>query len=132
MTISALARKLQVKPGFKVALVNPPSGYADRLAPLPEGATVAKRLGRDLDMVQVFVKDAAELNRVVERSVAAVKPGGLLWICYLKGGKRAGTDLNRDILWAAMELRNLVGVTLVSVDDAWSAMRFRPIEDVGK
>ena len=51
---------------------------------------------------------------------------------------KAGTDLNRDILWNAVKtspggrLQGLTGVTLVSLDDIWSAMRFRPSERVGQ
>ena len=52
-------------------------------------------------------------------------------MCYPKGGRKAGTDLNRDILWNLMQGRGLVGVTLVAVDNEWSAMRFRPPELVG-
>jgi hypothetical protein len=54
----------------------------------------------------------------------------MLWVCYPKGSKNS-TDLSRDVLWKAMEENGLVGVTLVAVDDTWSAMRFRPIDRVG-
>jgi hypothetical protein len=43
-----------------------------------------------------------------------------------KGGKRAGTDLNRDILWSLVEQHGWAGVRLVAIDDTWSSMRFRP------
>ena len=87
--------------------------------------------GEDLDFVQVFVRDSAELARLGPAALGAVKPDGLLWICYPKGGRKAGTDLNRDILWKLMEERGLAGVTLVAVDESWSAMRFRPSGRVG-
>jgi hypothetical protein len=128
---SALARKLLVKPGHRLSLFNAPAGYRERLEPLPAGATVVETDGDGLDFVQLFVKDAGELERIGPSALRAVKPDGLLWICYPKGGVKAGTDLNRDILWQKVGEMGLAGVTLVAVDETWSAMRFRPPNRVG-
>ena len=127
--MSPLARKLLIKPGSRVALVNPPPGYAARLRPLPDDATLVD-VQPELDVLQVFVHDRAALDQAAS-SLGSVRTGGLLWVCYPKGGRRAGTDLNRDLLWEAMAEHGLTGVTLVSVDDTWSAMRFRPAGEVG-
>jgi len=61
-----------------------------------------------------------------------LKKDGLFWICYPKGSSKIKTDLNRDILWAAMGKFGLAGVSLISIDNVWSAMRFRPTDKVGK
>lgn len=127
--MSALARKLQIKPGTRIALVNPPAGYAARLEPLPDGAQVVD-LQPGLDVVQVFARDRAELERAAG-ALGSVRDGGLLWVCYPKGGEKAGTDLDRDLLWQELSKLGLAGVTLVAVDDTWSAMRFRPADQVG-
>jgi hypothetical protein len=127
--VTPLARKLQIKAGSRIALVNAPEGYAERLQPLPDGAEVVD-LRPGLDVVQVFAHDRAELERVAG-AFGSVRDGGLLWVCYPKGGRKAGTDLNRDLLWERMSQDGLAGVTLVAVDDAWSAMRFRPADQVG-
>jgi hypothetical protein len=132
MPPSALARKLLIRPAHRVALMNVPPGYADRLQPLPDGAELVDAPRAGADVVQVFVHDSAELERLAPGAIKALKPDGLLWVCYLKGGRKAGTDLNRDVLWELMGKRtNLVGVSLVAVDDTWSAMRFRRPEKVG-
>jgi len=129
---SPLARKLQLKPGHRLLLLNPPPGYAAALEPLPDGAEVVAEARPGLDFVQLFVRDQAALERDAGAAIAAVKPDGRLWICYPKGGVKAGTDLNRDILWRLVEARGLVGVSLVAVDETWSAMRFRPGAAVGR
>ena len=127
--MSPLSRKLLIKPGSRVALINPPAGYAERLRPLPDDAALVD-VQPGLDVLQVFVQDRAALDQVAP-ALGSVRTGGLLWVCYPKGGRRAGTDLNRDLLWEAMAVRGLTGVTLVSVDDMWSAMRFRSAGEVG-
>src|SRR5438046_1073697 len=131
MAVSPIAEKLLIKPGMRVMVIDAPEGYFRKLEPLPDGVALVPS-GSDLDAVQVFVKNSDELTQVAARAAQAVKKDGLLWISYLKGGKKARTDLNRDILVEKMKEYDLVGVSLVSLDDAWSAMRFRRHEDVGK
>jgi hypothetical protein len=126
-----LAKKLLLKPGQRAAVINAPPGYADRLQPLPAGVELSHTPGKDLDFLQVFVKNVAEVEHVAVPAIQAVKHDGLLWVCYPKGGKKAGTDLNRDILWQHLSTHGIQGVALVALDDTWSAMRFRPAEKVG-
>jgi hypothetical protein len=126
MPSSALAKKLQIKPRAKVALVNAPAGIEAKLRPLPAGAAIESEGGAH-DAVIAFAKDQAELTRVAPQAIRAVKPDGLLWLCYPKGAAKVKTDLNRDVLWQIVEERHeLEGVTLVAIDETWSAMRFRP------
>ena len=124
-----LADKLLIKADLRVLLLNAPIGYAKKLEPLPDGATVTDKRGK-ADVVIAFVRDSAELKRLAT-SFGALEEEAVLWVCYPKGGTKAGTDLDRDILHAAMAKHELTGVSLVAVDDTWSAMRFRAPEDVG-
>jgi len=125
-----LAQKLLIKPDATVLLLNAPIGYARKLAPLPRGATFTDKRGRPADVVVAFVRDSTELKRLAS-GFAALEEDAVLWVCYPKGGARAGTDLDRDVLHAAMEKHELAGVSLVAFDETWSAMRFRAPEDIG-
>ena len=127
--VSPLARKLLIKSGQRGALCNAPAGYEHVLDPLPEGASLAAESGSDLDFVLVFARNAGELEAYAPQASNALKPSGLFWVAYPKGGKKAGTDLNRDLLWDLMGRHGWVGVTLVAVDATWSAFRFRPSGD---
>jgi hypothetical protein len=127
---AGLASKLLIKPDSRVLLLNAPIGYAKKLEPLPAGATLTDKRGGTANVVIAFVRDSAELKRL-SPSFGALEEDAVLWVCYPKGGTKAGSDLNRDILHAAMEKHELTGVSLVAVDDTWSAMRFRAPEDVG-
>jgi hypothetical protein len=131
VSVSALAKKLQLQPGQRGLLLNPPAGYAERLQPMPAGTHLVTD-GDGLDFVHVFAHNTIELDQRAPRAIAAVRPDGLLWVCYPKGGARAGTDLNRDLLWERLSRHGLAGVTLVAIDGTWSAMRFRPAGQVGR
>src|SRR5687767_9476899 len=118
-----LAKKLQIKPGHKVGLVNAPQGIATKFTSLPEGATLSEKAVKGSDVVVGFLRKEAELSKVAEAAQKAVKPEGLLWLCYMKGGAKVGTDLNRDILWRAAKPLGLEANSQIALDDEWSAMR---------
>ena len=130
-----LVKKLLIKPGRRVAILNAPPGYRAELGTLPDGVTVIDRMdaapSAGCDVVQMFVKDLAEVARLTSEAERALKPGGILWICYPKGASKMKTDLNRDILWEALAPHGLSPVALVAVNAVWSAMRFRPSAEVG-
>jgi hypothetical protein len=122
---AALAKKLKLKPGARAAVVGAPEGYLERLGQ-PAGTTVGTVLDGPLDWIQVFVADSAELAAVVPGITKAVAPDGLVWISYPKGSSKRQTDLTRDRGWEPLEGSDLMWLSLVSVDDTWSAFGLRP------
>lgn len=124
----ALAKKLQLKPGMRVIILNAPEGYLDRLTPLLEGATFVEQ--GPADWAQVFARNRAEVDALAPQGIAAVTRGGVLWLCYPKGGAKAGTDINRDTGWDVMLAAGWGPVTQVALDEKWSALRWRPEADV--
>ncbi len=65
-------------------------------------------------------------------AVSAVKHDGLLWISYPKRSSKVETDITRDVGWEAVTQAGLRAVTQVSINDVWSALRFRPVDRIGK
>jgi hypothetical protein len=122
---SPIAKKLLIKPGHKVLLLNAPSGMDVALRPLPEGAVLSTTPRGEYDVVLTFVLTMADIDNGVPVAVKALKPGGLLWMAYQKKSA-AKTDISRDVGWDAAHAAGLEGVSLVAVDETWSAMRFRP------
>jgi hypothetical protein len=112
-----VSSKLQLKPGQSVAVLNLQPGLV-----LP--SVVTAPTAADADAVIAFVVRQDELGSA-EQAVAAARADRLAWICYPKGGQ-LGTDLNRDRLVAALAEHGVQPVRQVSIDDTWSALRFRP------
>jgi hypothetical protein len=127
-----LLKKLRMQPDQRVLILNAPPGYLDTLGELPEGVEVAERAEGTFDFVQAFAKDLAELERLAPVAVEAVKHDGLLWISYPKKSSKIESDLDRDMVWQAVAKTGLRAVSQVSVDDVWSAIRFRPAEKLEK
>lgn len=106
-------------------MIGAPPDYVARLDP-PSGATIGTTLAGPLDWIQVFVGTSAELAVVLPEVTAALDPAGLVWISYPKGSSRRQTDLTRDKGWEPLEDSDLMWLSLVSVDDVWSAFGLRP------
>ena len=88
--------------------------------------------GKDRDAVHLFVKNVDELNKYAQKAMDVVKFDGLLWISYPKQSSKIKTDINRDVAWKMELKKGMQAVSAVSIDDIWSALRFRPIDKVGK
>ena len=125
--VSPLAKKLRLRPGSRAAVVGAPPGYLDRLA--PDDVTVSESLVGPLDWVQVFVRSSAELAAVVPGLVASIEPEGQVWISYPKGSSKLQTDLTRDRGWEPLQDADLMWLSLVSIDNVWSAFGLRPYRD---
>lgn len=117
-----LAAKLQIKPGTRVALVAAPADGPDLTGIGPAAADPA-----EAGAVIAFVLTAAELAGVATPAIDAARDDRLAWIAYPKAGQ-LGTDINRDSLAQAVAQLGVRPVRQVSLDDIWSALRFRPAQ----
>ncbi len=131
--LSALAKKLRMAPNHHVAVINAPPGYVVQLAPAPADLYTALTDSTLYDVVQLFVNTVDELRTLGPSAIKAVKPDGLLWIAYPKGGSAAGaTDLpatpwwtKRDVLGEITGETGYKPVAFVKLDDTWTALRFK-------
>lgn len=130
MAEKSLATKLLLKPGQRVAVVNAPEGYVKGLGPLPDGVHVSEAPEGSYDLVQLFVQSKADADRYAQAAIAATKPGGILWVSYPKKSGAIKTDISRDNGWEAFFATGWRPVTQIALDETWSALRFRPTEDV--
>lgn len=87
--------------------------------------------GAAYDAIQAFCRDSAALAAVAPAAIAAYRTGRVLLLSYPKGGAKAGTDLNRDAGWEPLTAAGFRPVRQVSIDDVWSAVRWRLVEEVG-
>ena len=132
MADTPLTKKLAIKPGYKLLILNAPDGYIGSLNPLPEGATIHTSMAgaSGFDFVQVFVRSKADVNTSARSAIGVLKPGGLLWFAFPKKTSKIKTDVARDVGWDTLTDMAYGPVTAIAIDDTWSALRFRPNSEV--
>jgi hypothetical protein len=115
-----LAKKLHLKPGMRVAVVNAPDG----LWFAAPGVTVEKSLKRDLDLVMLFTTTQKDLKAQWPKALASVKQDGALWVAYPKKTSGIQTDLGMGE-WEATKGGDWNPVAMIGIDDSWSSVRFK-------
>ena len=131
--LSVLAKKLRLAPGHHVVVLNAPPGYMAQLLPAPSDLATELKPSELYDVVQLFVNNTDELRSLGPGAIRAVKPDGLLWIVYPKGGKtRGATDLpatpwwtKRDVLGEITAETGYKPIAFVKIDETWTALRFK-------
>jgi hypothetical protein len=116
-----VSTKLLIKNG--ATLWVSPAARLELLGPLPNGVATATGPD-DASVAVVFVDDAAAVRAMLDTDGARLGSPAVLWIAYPKGGR---ADINRDTLWPMFVALRLRPITQVSIDDTWSALRFRPL-----
>jgi hypothetical protein len=128
MTVNPIAKKLGIRPGMRALIVAAPPGYLKLLAPLPEGVVVSSAKNGVYPFVQFFATNLAQIGKSAPGLLKHAVPGALVWIAYPKKTSGIESDLNRDIVCEAMSGTGWRPVSIVAIDETWSALRFRPIE----
>jgi len=80
----------------------------------------------------VFINDNKEYLDFLKNNLKNIEVDSVLWFAYPKGTSKIKTDINRDTIRTTGEEFGITTVTAISINDIWSALRFRPIEKVGK
>jgi hypothetical protein len=118
-----LPRKLGIKPGMKLAFLGAPQDFDATLGELPDGLSVARRLGGHKDLVVVFVTRRAELERRLPALRAAIAPNGMLWTAWPKRTSGVETDITEDVVRDVALPTGLVDTKVCAIDATWSGLR---------
>jgi hypothetical protein len=116
---------------MRLLLAHAPNGFAAALDPLPDDVTVETAPQEPAyDAVIVCVTSIAEAETRPAAAGQKVKPGGLFWTCYPKKTGAIRTDITRDKGWDTLMAAGWGPVSQVSVNETWSALRWRPETDI--
>jgi Protein of unknown function (DUF3052) len=116
--MTALATKLRIVDGRSVRLMRAPDRHVPLLGPVEQSRATA-------DVVLLYARSRAQLDRDAAAAIAAVEDDGVLWICYPKRSAGTPSDLSREVVREAMGRHGWRAVSQVSIDETWSALRFR-------
>ena len=119
-----LLKKLGIKSGFEVYIVNPITSYLELLGPLPEGTTNVDAPSSKVDFIHFFCKEEQHLLAELPRLKALLKPAAMLWLSWPKKASKIETDLNRELIREHGLTAGLVDVKVCAVDENWSGLKF--------
>ena len=125
-------KKLKIDKFDKVVVLNAPEAFTELLKNFK--GSVNKKIIGQYSYIQVFITSQSEFVQLGESLTNAIDGDGYLWVCYPKGTSKnyKKVDCNRDTIREAIISYGFEGVFMISLDDDWSAMRFRNSKYVGK
>jgi len=126
-----VGRKLGLNPGMRALILASPPSYLKLLTPLADGLAVSSRTHERYQFMQVFVTRLSEVRYFAKKLLKHAAPNALVWISYPKKTSRTNSNLSRDIIREAMCGAGWRAVSIVAIDEVWSALRFRPAGQVG-
>ncbi len=119
---SGLPEALGIRAGARMAVVEPPTGFAEALEPLPEQVQLLPLSEPGLDVVVFFTRDAKHLVSRMPALVRALALSGRLWIAWRPDATPALDEV----------LVRQVGLEVGLVDDRraqllpeWTGLRLR-------
>ena len=119
-----LAKKLGIKEGSRIGLVNAPKGFEDYLGELPDNAQFVSRLTNSLDIILLFVLTERALARDFSKLSKKLKSNGMIWIAWPKKSSGVTTDLAFENVQRIGLDAGLVDVKICAIDDTWSGLKF--------
>ena len=126
--MSPIAKKLLIKPGKSWLFYNAPDNYLAAIEPLPEGVTATFNPEGKIDGMQLFVIDSADLGKTLGVVAPLLTPDIIIWVTYPKKASGIKTDLEMTKSWDEATRYGLRPVAAIGIDENWTAIRLRPIE----
>lgn len=118
-----LVKKLGIKEGVEVHLVNAPPHYRKLLEPLPEGVRFAPRVTSASDLVHVFALRKTELGKLLRALRPKLKADGMVWVSWPKKASKVPTDITEDTVRELCLPLGFVDIKVCAVDETWSGLK---------
>lgn len=118
-----LPKKLGIKPGARVTLLDAPDRFAEVLRPLPDGVQFSDSLRADADLILWFVTSARGYGRRLASVRRAIGRDGL-WVIWPKKSSGVVTDMNESVVRDAALATGIVDYKVCAVDHTWSGLKF--------
>ena len=125
-----LLSKLNYKGQLRIAVINAEQSFYKAVADELKGVITDDDIDQrcPYDFMIIFVKSASEVEILAPVALHNLTADGILWFCYpKKSSARSSSGLERDKGWKPLNDAGFYGIRMVSVDENWSAMRFRNI-----
>jgi hypothetical protein len=117
-----LVKKLGIKPGGLLLLVNEPDGFRHLLVGLPDD--VISEPEDEADVIVFFSAVAAEIRKQVPRLKKRLAPGGGLWVAWPKKASGVETDVTFEVVQPTGLATGLVDNKVCAIDATWTGLRF--------
>ena len=133
--MTPLFAKLNFKHQKEVILLNQPQELEQEVRAMEAFTTFITKLSPKINIAfaLIFVKSKSEIDTIAGKINNHISEDAILWFAFPKSAsKKYAADINRDNGWEGLKSIGLETVRIVSIDEDWSALRFRKLEFIKK
>jgi hypothetical protein len=118
-----LVKKLGIRPGLTVQVIDAPAPYGDIVDGLPADLKRVARTTASTRFVHLFVRDAARLQRTLASLRDKLPTDATVWVSWPKKAARVATDITEDTVRALALPLGFVDVKVCAIDATWSGLK---------
>ena len=123
-----LPKKLGIKSGDVVALLNAPEDFETTLGELPADVVLRHSARGNNDLMIWFAKNRRDYETKLDKVRSQFGEGGL-WIAWPKKSSGIETDLNGNVVREVALATGLVDYKVCAIDETWSGHKFARRKD---
>jgi hypothetical protein len=112
-----LPKKLGIKPGHRVMVLNAPAGFA------LEDVPVVTRASGMADVILSFHTRRADLGKRLPVLRERMEQAAGLWIAWPKKAAKLDTDIDENVVRELAFANRLVDNKVAAIDETWSGLR---------
>ena len=118
-----LIKKLGIKSGMRICIMNQPSEYSELLGELPDDVELLQ-LEAAPHFIHFFALHAGQLAADLDAVLKHLGQASMLWISWPKKSSGIETDIDGNVIRSMLRPRGLIDVKVCAVDEVWSAVKF--------
>jgi UTP-glucose-1-phosphate uridylyltransferase len=117
-----LAKKLGIKTGFHIKLVNAPKNYFNLFTDLPDNLIFTDD-GIKKDLIHFFTKQEDEFINNLPLLKDQINANGIIWVSWPKKASKIVTDITETTIRNYAIQTGLVDIKVCAVDEIWSGLK---------
>lgn len=118
-----LFKKLGLKEGFVVKLINVPANYNELVGDFVSKLIVKSKFSEGFDFIHFFTNSIADLEKNLPQLKTQIKKNGIIWVSWYKKSAGKTSELNDNIIRDTALSAGLVDVKVCAIDNDWSGLK---------
>jgi hypothetical protein len=123
-------KKLQIKPGYVVKVVDAPEQAAAIFGNIPSDVAINYNDEVDFNVLITFTINKDQLNKQIQSNLEKIDAKTIIWIFYPKKSSKIKSDLNLMKSWEELNTFGLTPCASAAVNETWTALRLKLITEV--
>jgi hypothetical protein len=133
--MNPIFKKLNFKDQPVIFVLNAPASFdanLEEMRPLTELRTSLAKV-KDAAFALTFATKQKEVDTFADQVAKSTTSDAVVWVAFPKGtSKKLKCEFNRDNGWDRMGTHGFEPVRMISIDEDWTALRFRRVAHIKK